>query len=257
MSTKTAVTFFTVVKPFRDEFRQIQINAIQSWQQLTPAPEIIVFGRAEYGAKTACKQMGLQVETVRRNEQNTPLLRHLFNKARDMASNEILCYLNADIIVLPGFLEAVERVAARFDRFLLSARRYDLLTRIIPPFDVLERLCTPSRLHGPSGIDVFCYRGLDFAPIPDLAIGRGKWDNWLVAKAISSSVPFVDCTGAVTVIHQAHEIYYTDEELAANCTLYETEFARPYLHGFVSATHTLTSEGIQRTRYGKTRGLEK
>ena len=41
--------------------------------------------------------------------------------------------------------------------------------------------------------------------VPPFAIGRLKWDNWLVWKARVQGFPIIDVTEAVTIVHQNHE----------------------------------------------------
>ena len=245
-------TIFTIVKSFRGEFRQIQYNAIESWLALEPQPEVILCGEREWGAKTAARNLGVPTCQVERNGLSVPFLWSIFEEGNARASHDIRCFVNADIIILQDFVEAIERTAAKFDRFLLSARRHDL-GKVEPPFEALKRQCTAETLHKPTGIDVFCYRGLNFAPIPDFAVGRCKYDNWLVAKALSEGVPFVDCTPVATVIHQEHARQRPVDELAVNNRLYKDEFPSKYLHDFRVAVHLLTRQGFERTRYGRTR----
>ena len=58
------------------------------------------------------------------------------------------------------------------------------------------------RLHLPAGSDYFVFPRLLFAEMPDFAIGRAGWDNWMIYHARQMSWPVVDATPSVMVIPQ-------------------------------------------------------
>lgn len=206
-------TIYTVVKPFRGEYRNIQYNALRSWLALEPRPEVLVFGAGEWGAKTAARRLGVPIYPVERNEYGTPLLRSAIERAETVASHDVSCYVNADIVILQDFIAALEQTRARFDQFLLSARRWNVdLENLSLDFSseweggLRETVEARGELHRVTGIDVFCYRGVDWGTIPAFAVGRRLLDNWLIYRAIETEVPFVDATAVATVVHQEHGV---------------------------------------------------
>ena len=56
------ITIFTIPKPFKGHINTIQRNAIQSWMQLKPECEIILFGD-DYGVSDIAKEFGLSGST--------------------------------------------------------------------------------------------------------------------------------------------------------------------------------------------------
>lgn len=205
------LTLFTTPKAFSGHFDIIQRNAIQSWLQLRPSCEVILMGD-DAGAAEVAAELGVRhVPDVARNEIGTPLVNSLFQRAEQLAGRPYLCYVNADIILMDDFLLAVERVAATFPQFLLVGRRWDV--------DICERLdfsdgwgrrlevlvAERGKLHGHTGIDYFVFPRDLWAQIPPFAIGRGRWDNWLIYGARLRNIPVVDLTEAVTVVHQNHD----------------------------------------------------
>src|SRR5262245_29737985 len=117
------LTLFALPKAFRGHIGVIQRNAITSWTRLRPRPEIILFGTDEGTAEIAM-ELGLRhVPTIQCNEYGTPLLSDLFKKARDLATNNILCYVNADILLLGEFVDVVQKVSSWRSRFLMVGRR--------------------------------------------------------------------------------------------------------------------------------------
>ena len=76
-------------------------------------PEIILIGD-DSGTKEICEELDLIHEPyVRRNEYNTPLVDSVFQNAEAIASNNFLCYVNSDIILLSDFFKALNEVEKR------------------------------------------------------------------------------------------------------------------------------------------------
>jgi hypothetical protein len=204
------LTIFSVPKPFKGHTATIQRNAIQSWLQLRPACEIILLGNDE-GTAEAAREFGLRhLPEVACNECGTPLLNSIFERAQAAASHRLLCYVNADIILLSDFLTAVRRI--RFRRFLMVGQRWDMdldhaldFTRPDWEADLRRQLTTRAVLHPPTGIDYFVFpRGLWGEVLP-FAIGRTAWDNWLIYRARAQGAAVIDATQAVMIVHQNHD----------------------------------------------------
>jgi hypothetical protein len=127
------LTIFSTPKPFRGHIGVIQRNAIESWKQIHPEVEIILFGDEE-GAAEAARAMGIRHEPrVERNEHGTKYLTSIFDQAHEIARHPILCYVNCDIVLLSDFRSALQQVSAKFPRFLMVGRRWD--TPVAEPLD--------------------------------------------------------------------------------------------------------------------------
>jgi hypothetical protein len=204
------LTIFTTAKPFQGHAAVIQAKAIQSWTLLRPECEIILFDDAEGTAEVADKFGIRHIAEVERNKYGTPLVSSIFKIAQDIASYPLMCYVNADIILMSDFLQAIRGIQKQ--SFLLVGQRWDLDLKESWDFsksDWEARLRTyvteSGTLHGPSGIDYFVFpRGI-YRDIPPFAIGRPAWDNWMIYRARSMKVPVIDATKTVMVIHQSHD----------------------------------------------------
>jgi len=120
------LTIFAMPKPFEGHIATIQRNAITSWTLLNPRPEIILFGE-ENGVSEIARELGLRhIPKVNRNEYGTPLLNDLFDSAQNLAVNSIVCYVNADIVLLSDFSAAVKQIVSWRPRFLMIGRRWDV-----------------------------------------------------------------------------------------------------------------------------------
>ena len=51
-----------------------------------------------------------------------------------------------------------------------------------------------------SALDYFVFTRNLWPEIPDFALGRTAWDNWLAAEPLLRGAPLIDATGAVTAI---------------------------------------------------------
>src|SRR5579864_9153975 len=97
------LTLFTMPRAFRGHMSVIQRNAIQSWQHLRPACEVMLFGDDAGTAEVAAELNIRHVPQVKRNAYGTPLLNELFGAAERAASYPWLCYVNADVILMTDF----------------------------------------------------------------------------------------------------------------------------------------------------------
>lgn len=206
------LTLFTAPKPFVDpHISLIQRNTLVNWLALGESVEVLVLGD-EPGIAEACQSVGVRhLPGVRLNESGTPLISSIFSMARDKSASPFLAYANADILFLPDLLTGVQVLADQSKRFLMVGQRYDL--DITDTLDFREgwaeqlqrQIDQDGRLHKPTGSDYFVYPRDCFQQIPDFAVGRAGWDNWMLYWARYQNWPLVDATGAVTLIHQNHD----------------------------------------------------
>ena len=62
-----------------------------------------------------------------------------------------------------------------------------------------------NQLHRPAGSDFFLFPKSCYQDIPNFAIGRAGWDNWMIYKARKENWPVVDCTPSLMIVHQNHD----------------------------------------------------
>lgn len=207
-----SLTIFSLPRPFRGEFDIIQYNAIKSWRLGQPNAEIILFGDEDGTHKMSHEVNARHYPDIGRNKFGTPYVNQIFVRAQEISHFNILCYVNADIILLGNIESVVQRVQEKFKQFLLITRRYDLELRRKQNFGgnwqemIRKKLAERGRKHQPGAIDVFIftkevYPKNDF---PAFLLGRQLWDGWLVWKAMEQCFPTVEITSAITLIHQSH-----------------------------------------------------
>jgi hypothetical protein len=205
------LTLFSLPRAFSGSTGLIQDNAIGSWVRLGAGCEVILFGD-DAGVGEAARRHGARHEPqVTRTAQGTPILSDVFARAQAIASNPMLCFVNADIILFDEVLAATRRVAAVHQRFLIVSSRFNhwIEEPLVFAAGWDRELRALARgigdMYPAAGSDIFIFpRGL-FDTIPPFAIGRSFWDNWLMYHARASRAPLIDATDAITAVHQNHD----------------------------------------------------
>ena len=205
------ITLFSAPKPFTNpHIAMIQRNAIKSWT-LLPDVEVILLGE-EIGLAEAAKELGVKhLPNVARNESGTPLISSMFQLARENSNSELLCIINADMILMPDFVEAAKQVVKLKDKFVLLSQRWDYDIATSLDFaegwesGLRESVRKQNQLHRPAGSDFFLFPKSCYQDIPDFIIGRAGWDNWMIYKARKEGWPVIDCTPSVMIVHQNHD----------------------------------------------------
>lgn len=206
------LTIFTIPKAFKGNVSLIQRNAIQSWIKLYPKCEIILFGNDEGVAETAKELNVLHIPKIEKTEMGTPLLNSVIDIAKNIAKNEILLYINADIILTSDLTPAIKIIKEPL--FLVSGQRWDVNINKEVDFDnpdwekkIIEQIGKTGKSHGPQGMDYFIFprNSADLIKMPPFAVGRPGWDNWLIYRAHFLKIPIIDASEEITVIHQNHD----------------------------------------------------
>lgn len=207
---RKGLTIFAVPKAFKYHEAVIQKNAIRSWALLDPKPEIILMGN-DHGVREMALEVGARhIPDIATNEFGTPLVDDIIRKAWDAAANDILAYVNADIILMNDFQAAANKVVEQFPEFLVIGRRWNLSVWEAIDFSrpwvehIKNEIQANGFLESVTGLDYFIHaRGL-WRGIPPFALGRTAWDNWLVKRPFEDGIPIIDGTGFITAIHQDH-----------------------------------------------------
>ena len=205
------ITLFSAPKPFTDpHIAMIQRNAIKSWT-LLPDVEVILLSE-EMGLAEAAKELGVEhIPNVARNESGVPLISSMFQLARENANSDLLCIINADMILMPDFVEAAKKVKGLRSQFVLLSQRWDYdITQLIEFTEGWQNRLRSSvlgqnKLHRPAGSDFFLFPLSSYHDIPNFTIGRAGWDNWMIYKARKEGRAVIDCTPSIMTVHQNHD----------------------------------------------------
>src|SRR5512142_2885693 len=117
------ITLFSAPKPFANpHIAMIQRNAIKSWN-LLPDVEVILLGEETGLAETAQELSAKHLRNVKRNASDTPLISSMFQLAREHSHSDLLCIINADMILMSDFVQAAQRAKELKDKFVLLSQR--------------------------------------------------------------------------------------------------------------------------------------
>lgn len=207
----TFLTLFSAPKPFTNpHIAMIQRNAIKSWT-LLPDVEVILLGEEE-GLAEAARELNVKhISHVTRNANGTPLISSMVNLARENSNSDLLCIVNTDMILMSDFIEAAKQTVKLKDEFVLLSQRWDYdITSLIDFAEgwesrLGESVRKQNQLHRPAGSDFFLFPKSCYQDIPDFAIGRAGWDNWMIYKARAEKYPVIDCTPSIMIVHQNHD----------------------------------------------------
>lgn len=222
------LTIFTASKPFTNpHVNVIQRNAIQSWMHLQDV-QVVLIGN-EAGIAETAHEFGLKhVPDVERDDKGVPTVRSVMAQGHAFSDSPVLCYANADMILMSDLVQAARQVAAQRKDFLMVGQRWDL--DLPEPIDFSgdweSRLRSEVKKRGefytPWGIDFFVFPRHLYTDVPNFTIGRPAWDNWMVYHASTSWGAAIDATRSVTVIHQIHDYSH----LPGNKPPYGSEVAK-------------------------------
>jgi hypothetical protein len=257
------LTIFAIPKPFRGQFAVIQANAIRSWTKLRPRPEIILLGDDE-GTAQIVEELGLRhIPDVARNEYGTPLVNDVFRKAQAQSSNGLMCYANADIILLSDFMEAVLNTLAltKACEFLLVGRKINIELNGILNFSESgweEKLRNYAKANGKyvtHDFDFFVFSKGMFKEIPPFAIGRCFWTQWFIYNARKRGILVIDATPVVLAVESKHDYSHAVSTGGAK-RLYGVEYVRNRrlfkgckYFTTLDATHILTKTGLKKNPF--------
>jgi hypothetical protein len=254
------ITLFSAPKPFTNpHIAMIQRNAIKSWSFL-PDVDVILLGEEAGLAETARELNVRHISKVERNDSGTPLISSMFQLARENSTSELLCIINADMILLPDFVQAAKQATKLKDKFVLLSQRWDF--DITAPLNftagweskLMESVQKQNQLHRPAGSDFFLFPKNCYQEIPGFAIGRAGWDNWMIYNACRNKWPVIDCTPSIMIVHQNHDYshlpgakpHYDHPESDVNTKLAGGHAAIRYT--IVDATHQLIDGKLTRPR---------
>ena len=255
------ITIFAIPKAFTGESARIQRNAIQSWMQLSPAVDVLLFGD-EAGIGEFADDVGaLHESELQRNEQGTPLVSSAFAQVCELTTSPIVVYCNADVILGPDFVQAIEQLSEQkeLDQWLAIGQRTDLCVDCKIDFEDSDQVNSLWQNGETNGVvssrvckEFFAFPRELFREIPAFAVGRGNWDNWVVANAKAQNVPVIDLSKKTTVLHQSHNYlhlkasrmscYVNGAEAIENQRLAK---GRNLISGS-TCTHRLRDSGVQK-----------
>lgn len=205
------LTIFSAPKPFEDpHISTIQRNAIRSWINLGRDAKVILLGKGE-GIDEISREFKVNYfDNVATNKRGTPLISSMLKLSRESSTSPFFAIVNTDILLFPDILAITNRVARKFKKFVIAGQRWDIrITHELEDPEFFEKLrktvLERGMLHPPMGSDFFIFPRNCYECIPDFAIGRAGWDNWMIYKARFERWPVIDASAELIIAHQEHD----------------------------------------------------
>lgn len=193
------LTICSTPKKWEGEQKLIQTNALRSWLRL--GVDVLLIGD-ETGTAEMSEEVGCMLASkIDCTASGTPLVSSIFNVIQNRIHTQYAVYVNADIILTGKVLEAVT-ACAHLNNFLIVGERRNAEVKELINFDKWSIPETTGA--GRRARDYFIYNKDMFANMPPFAVGRGKWDAWIVGDCLSKSIPVIDATKVITCVHQNH-----------------------------------------------------
>lgn len=210
------VDIFTTAKPFVGTTRIHQENALRSWRAEPCVGRILVFGTVS-GDVSVLAEVGAEVIVdVNVTGNGLPSVKSMFERAAAISDAGMLMFSNADMVFLPSFFE--EAVACGRSLagtgFLLVGSRMDFDCDRIFGFRTGEDLDSfrvfagrTGKMHPPMGSDFFIFPRNQYLvhELPELWVGRGGWDLYMILHARGNGIQAVDLTPSSFGYHQNHD----------------------------------------------------
>jgi hypothetical protein len=204
------ITFFSVPKKFTGEFALIQENAILSWLAIKNS-QVFLLGDEE-GVDKFSSLNGIEhIKNIPTNSSDTPLLSEAFRIVKSKSLNDIIIYVNCDIIFTSSLLNTINIVRSRFQNYVIVGRRSDVFISKKIDFsninwekNLINDHSSSISLHSKSGIDYFIFPKSIEIKIPQFAVGRPSWDNWMIFYFLKMNYSVIDSTKINLVLHQNH-----------------------------------------------------
>jgi hypothetical protein len=220
----------------------------------------------EPGMAQIAQEFGVKhLPGVKCSNSGTPLISSMFQLARETSDSDLLCIINTDMLLMPDFVEAARRSRLQRDTFVLLSQRWDF--DITGPLDfsgdwqtrLRSSVLSQNNLHRPAGSDFFLFPLTSYLTVPDFAIGRAGWDNWMIYKARQEGWPVIDCTPSLMIVHQNHDYrhlpgaqsHYTHPETDENIRLAGGPAVVRYT--ILDATHRLVDGELVRPAFSRQR----
>ncbi len=211
------ITIFSSLVPVSVPFaNNVQRNAIQSWMALDLPCEIILLGDDEGTAEIAAEYGISHQPDVPCHENRLPLVGPLYARAQEIATFDLMMYINSDIILISDFVATLHKIVEYYKNrtrpFLAFGKRTDLnLTERLdfndPSWETSLRAEVKQRGRpaAPQLMDYFIFKkGPWPGKIPAFVLGMNYWDTYLVGTALARDMDVIDATEGITAIQQEY-----------------------------------------------------
>ena len=197
----------------RMESEYVYNNTVKVLASLLPEIQLVIFLPEEKIASYNVPEGWHVLPISLKNCGGPPVLKNMFFDVYDLFDSTFYGYVNADILFNRGLVDTLytlrkSQVYKSTKQVLISGKRVDLMMeryklRHISSANEVDGLVRKGAIaHGYAEDFFITTRQFPWQHIPDLVIGRPKYDNFLLYMARLHNVPVVDVSMTVVALHQ-------------------------------------------------------
>ena len=244
----TLLTLFTTFK-ISEKRRKINENTLRYWSALRPAiqPALYYTERDDVTFLKEARDLGWLTYKAPAVREGIPVLKDMFAFARDKFATKslFLGYANSDILFTSQLVELLNFVAqvkwpGRPDnRVILFGKRSDIYVKDL---GILGTNLTEENIRKSHvslnedmsfALDYFIMspNTFPFENLPPFIVGKPGWDNYLVAMGLKLKIKTMDCSQAMTVLHQVTSGDEYDVSWFSDNVCYNRLLVEPFYFG--------------------------
>lgn len=213
------IIFLTTTKPFNDVFGFRQVNSITSWIKLKNIEtEVYVFTEEDikkHFDESVRDFVNIVNDFEKSEDSRIPTFRSMwdFGCSKIKSENDLVCYLNSDILITSSFSETVNSILQQIKdkKFGIFGQRVDWSRPQVIDFNshnwdqiLTEKEKDNLTLHPACGADFFIGNKNTLGELPFFYVGRPNYDRWLVKQIIDKCDFSIDISKTATLIHHDH-----------------------------------------------------
>ena len=187
---------------------------LEALRKFYPSSEILFYSDDDGIAKLAKKFNAVVAKKIKKVNGKPSIFCGLVWAANN-ACNDILVYLNTDIVLTGGMTKILTVATQQFgSQWLMSCQRLNLEyteeTHELLLKEKNEELANNAAIHRKSGMDLFAFNKtllLNWSA-PALPVGYPGWDSYFISAQRARNIPIIDSTEGFKIFHQNHPQRY-------------------------------------------------
>ncbi|ELT94873.1 hypothetical protein CAPTEDRAFT_205375 [Capitella teleta] len=210
-------TILTLCTTFVESELRIPLHAavVKNWGQLKPHIRPVLFTLNMTSVlSTMARNHGWDVVLVTSfNSHHTPYINNMFEYIYNHYKSEYYGFANGDILFsrsLAETLGAIKNATGRKSVMVVGQRNnvnyHEISSNDVEfwqPAKIQKYMCQYGKQEGPLSLDYFITSpyGFPWSTIPDLVVGRERYDNYLLLMSIYLLITTVDGTNSIDNLH--------------------------------------------------------
>ena len=245
---ETLVTMFTTFK-VSELRRDMNHNTLRFWASLRPALQPVLFYTPQDDVTflQKARDLGWLTFEVPRLRHNVPVVKDMFMFVRDQVATRSVFfgYANSDIVFTSRLLDILKYFSkyswtdsknADDKKVMLFGNRHDVFVEDLNPFTspVSEKSVKESKVTLKKGnifaMDYFImtHDTFPFENLPDFVVGKAGWDSYMLIMALDLNLRSVDCSQAMTALHQVTSFDTLDRGWLADNPCMNRDLVEPF-----------------------------